>query len=281
MSLELLSSIRCFGGEQRRYQGSSNALASDTIFSVFMPAVSASASVPVLYYLSGLTCTDENAVTKAGAQRVANELGIAIVFPDTSPRGEGVADDPDAAYDLGLGAGFYLNATREPWAPHYRMEEYITEELPEWLTQIHGLDVSRSSLSGHSMGGHGAMTLAFKNPGAYRSVSAFSPICAPASCPWGHKAFTAYLGSDEAEWKAHDASELILAGAQQIPVLIDQGGADGFLDEQLKPELLLAACSQTGFEVEYREQAGYDHSYYFIASFIEDHLRFHHRHLSA
>ena len=275
MSFELLSSIRCFGGEQRRYQRFSEALASDTVFSVYMPATSVSTSVPVLYFLSGLTCTDENAVIKAGAQRVASELGIAIVFPDTSPRGEGVADDPEAAYDLGLGAGFYLNAAREPWASHYRMEEYITEELPGWLTEIDGLDVSRSSLSGHSMGGHGAMTLAFKNPGTYRSVSAFSPICAPASCPWGHKAFTAYLGSDESEWKAHDATELILAGAPQIPVLIDQGGADGFLEEQLKPELLLAACNETGFEVTYREQAEYDHSYYFIASFIEDHLRFH------
>ncbi len=280
MTLELLSSIRCFGGEQRRCQASSTALAGDTIFSVFLPEFAASNPVPVVIYLSGLTCTDENAVTKAGAQRVASELGIAIVFPDTSPRGDGVPDDPEGAYDLGLGAGFYLNATQAPWSDNYRMEEFVVHELPSWLRSIDGLDLDRLSISGHSMGGHGAMSLALKYPGRYRSVSAFSPICAPASCPWGQKAFTAYLGENEAHWKQHDSCELIRGGAKDIPLLVDQGAADQFLAEQLRPELLQAACEATGFPLTYREHEGYDHSYFFIATFMEDHLRFHAKHLT-
>jgi len=280
MTLELLSKNRCFAGEQRRYQVASGELSSTTTVSIFVPDFAASNPVPVLFYLSGLTCTDENAVTKAGAQRIASELGIALVFPDTSPRGDGVASDPDAAYDLGLGAGFYLNATQEPWSTHYRMDAFITTELPELLTEIAGLDLQRISVCGHSMGGHGAMTLALKNPGKYRSVSAFSPICAPASCPWGHKAFSAYLGDNVAHWKQHDASELIRAGAQQVPLLIDQGSTDPFLAEQLKPELLRLACAEVGFPVTYREHDGFDHSYFFIASFIEDHLRFHAKYLT-
>ena len=279
MALELLSSIHCFGGEQRRYQAPSTTLAGNTTFSVFLPEFAASNPVPVVLYLSGLTCTDENAVTKAGAQRVASELGIAIVFPDTSPRGDGVPDDPDGAYDLGLGAGFYLNATQSPWSEHYRMEEFVVHELPSWLATINGLDLDRLSISGHSMGGHGAMSLALKHPGRYRSISAFSPICAPTSCPWGHKAFSAYLGKDQELWKEHDSCELIRAGAEHVPLLVDQGGADQFLAEQLQPELLQVAREAIGFPLTYREHKGYDHSYFFIATFMEDHLRFHAKHL--
>tara|TARA_B100000497_G_scaffold126939_1_gene167228 strand:- start:2142 stop:2999 length:858 start_codon:yes stop_codon:yes gene_type:complete len=280
MALELISKIRCFAGEQHRYRAASNELSSTTTLSIYVPDFAASNPVPVLFYLSGLTCTDENAVTKAGAQRIASELGIALVFPDTSPRGDGVASDPEGAYDLGLGAGFYLNATQEPWSEHYRMDAFITTELPDLLTGIAGLDLQRISICGHSMGGHGAMTLALKNPGKYRSVSAFSPICAPASCPWGHKAFSAYLGDNLAQWKQHDASELIRTGAQQVPLLIDQGSTDPFLAEQLKPEHLRSACADVGFPVTYREHDGFDHSYFFIASFIEDHLRFHAKYLT-
>ena len=275
MGLELLSSIRCFAGEQRRYQAASKALSGNTVFSVFMPDFAASNPVPVLVYLSGLTCTDENAVTKAGAQRVASELGIAVVFPDTSPRGDGVADDPDGAYDLGLGAGFYINATQSPWSTHYQMESFIVEELPGLLSGLEGLDLTRVSICGHSMGGHGAMTLAFKHPGIYRSVSAFSPICNPTDCPWGHKAFRAYLGEDQAKWQQHDATALIRSGAEQVPLLVDQGAGDAFLHDQLKPGALKAACDAAGFPLTYREHDGFDHSYFFIASFIEDHLRFH------
>ena len=279
MKLKLLSSIQCFGGEQRRYQAPSKTLSSSTIFSVFLPEYAASNPVPVVIYLSGLTCTDENAVTKAGAQRVATELGLALVFPDTSPRGDGVADDAEGAYDLGLGAGFYINATQAPWAEHYQMESFIVAELPQVLSAIEGLDLSRVSICGHSMGGHGAMTLALKNPDMYQSVSAFSPICAPTNCTWGHKAFSAYLGDDRDSWKKHDTCELISAGAEPIPLLVDQGAADQFLQDQLKPELLTATCEANGFPLTYREHAGYDHSYFFIASFMEDHLRFHAKYL--
>ena len=278
--LELLSSLRCFAGDQRRYQSSSSSLSGETTFSVFIPDFAAANPVPVVIYLSGLTCTDENAVTKGGAQRVASELGIALVFPDTSPRGEGVADDPDGAYDLGLGAGFYLNATQEPWSSHYQMASFVVDELPTLLIDVEGLDLNRVSISGHSMGGHGAISLALKHPGIYRSVSAFSPICAPASCPWGRKAFYAYLGSDESRWKQYDSCELIREGAPQIPLLVDQGAADPFLEEQLRPELLLAACEEVGFPLTHRGQMGYDHSFFFIASFIEDHLRFHAKYLA-
>ena len=279
MGLELLSSNRCFAGEQQRYQAASKALSGNTLFSVFMPDFAASNPVPVLVYLSGLTCTDENAVTKAGAQRVASELGIAVVFPDTSPRGDGVADDPEGAYDLGLGAGFYINATQLPWSSHYQMESFIVEELPGLLGGLKGLDLTRVSICGHSMGGHGAMTLALKHPGTYRSVSAFSPICNPTDCPWGHKAFTAYLGEDQTEWQHYDATALIRSGAEQVPLLVDQGAADTFLEEQLKPHALKAACDEVGYPLTYRLHDGFDHSYFFIASFIEDHLRFHAKYL--
>lgn len=279
--MELLSSTRCFAGEQRRYKTRSKVLAGDSVFSVFLPDYASSNPVPVVIFLSGLTCTDENAVTKAGAQRVASELGLALVFPDTSPRGEGVPDDAEAAYDLGLGAGFYLNATQSPWSEHYQMESFIVNEMPQTLSAIEGLDINRVSICGHSMGGHGAMTLALKHPGTYRSVSAFSPICNPTDCPWGRKAFTAYLGEDQAEWQQHDASVLIRSGAAQVPLLVDQGAADAFLDDQLKPDALKAACDVAGFPLTYREHDGFDHSYFFIASFIEDHLRFHAKFLNA
>ena len=280
MALELLSSVRCFAGDQRRYRIASSALSSETVFSVFLPDFAVANPVPVVIYLSGLTCTDENAVTKAGAQRVASELGIALVFPDTSPRGEGVADDPEGAYDLGLGAGFYLDAAQAPWSSHYQMESFVVDELPALLGNVDGLDLDRVSICGHSMGGHGAISLALKHPGKYQSASAFSPICAPMSCAWGKKAFSAYLGSDESLWQQHDSSELIRRGAPQIPLLVDQGAADPFLEEQLRPDLLLAACDEVGFPVTYRVQIGYDHSYFFIASFIEDHLRFHAKYLA-
>lgn len=280
MGLELLSSVRCFAGDQRRYQWASSALSGETVFSVFLPDFAAANPVPVVVYLSGLTCTDENAVTKAGAQRLASELGIALVFPDTSPRGESVADDPDGAYDLGLGAGFYLNATQEPWSSHYHMETFLVDELPTVLAGIEGLDLDRLSICGHSMGGHGAISLALKYPGRYQSASAFSPICAPTSCPWGKKAFSAYLGTDETLWKQHDSCELIRGGAPQIPLLVDQGAADPFLEEQLQPQRLVAACEEVSFPLTYREHAEYDHSYYFIASFIDDHLRFHAKYLA-
>jgi len=247
---------------------------------VFLPDFAVANPVPVVIYLSGLTCTDENAVTKAGAQRIASELGIALVFPDTSPRGEGVADDPEGAYDLGLGAGFYLNATQEPWSRHYQMETFVVNELPTLLAGIEGLDLNRLSISGHSMGGHGAISLALKYPGRYQSASAFSPICAPTSCPWGKKAFSAYLGTDETLWKQHDSCELIRGGAPQIPLLVDQGAADPFLEEQLQAQLLVAACEEVSFPLNYREHAQYDHSYFFIASFIDDHLRFHAKYLA-
>ncbi|MNN21001.1 S-formylglutathione hydrolase [compost metagenome] len=226
----------------------------------------------MLYWLSGLTCTEQNFITKAGAQRYAAEHGIILVVPDTSPRGDDVADAD--SYDLGKGAGFYLNATREPWAKHYRMYDYIAEELPAWVqANLPASDVR--AISGHSMGGHGALTIALKNPGRYRSVSAFSPIVAPSQVPWGQKAFAAYLGEDEAAWAQYDATALVADAKERLPLLIDQGGADEFLDSQLRPQVLQAACEAVGHPLELRIQAGYDHSYYFISSFIGEHIAHH------
>jgi len=231
--------------------------------------------VPVIYWLSGLTCTDENFVTKAGAQRYAAELGLAIVAPDTSPRGEGVPDDPEGAYDFGLGAGFYVNATEEPWRRHYRMYDYIVDELPAVVAEAFPVDNTRAGISGHSMGGHGALVIALRNPGRFRSVTAFAPICSPLHCPWGHKALGAYLGADRATWEEYDATALVAAGAQQLPVLVDQGEADNFLEEQLKTPLLQRTCAEAEFPITIRMQPGYDHSYFFISSFIGEHLAFH------
>ena len=235
----------------------------------------------MLYYLSGLTCTDENFVAKAGAQQHAAEYGIAIVAPDTSPRGEGVPDDPDGAWDFGLGAGFYVNATQAPWDKHYRMYDYVLEELPALVNESLSVDGTRQAITGHSMGGHGALTIGLGNPDRYQSISAFSPICAPSQCPWGHKALGNYLGEDQTQWLAHDACHLVGQASRQLPILVDQGSHDGFLVDQLKPELLLSAATQASYPITLRMQAGYDHSYFFVASFIADHIAFHAQHLSA
>ena len=270
---EFIASNKCFGGWQHRLRHRSSALNCEMTLSIFLPPAAEHGEVPVLYWLSGLTCNDQNFVTKAGAQRYAAEFGVAIVAPDTSPRGEGVADD--AAWDLGQGAGFYLNATQTPWASHFRMYDYIVDELPDSLEAQLGLDSQRRGIFGHSMGGHGALTIALKNPQRYRSVSAFAPICAPSQCPWGEKAFSAYLGDDREGWQQHDAAELLARNSLPYPILIDQGEADEFLSTQLQPEKLERAAQQSGQQLLLRRQPGYDHSYFFIASFIEDHIRFH------
>ena len=282
MSSECLSTVRCFGGEQHRFQHRSSALNCDMIYAVYLPPQAAEKSVPVVYYLSGLTCTDENFVTKAGAQRAAAELGVAIVAPDTSPRGDSVPDDPEGSYDVGLGAGFYLNATQAPWSDHYQMYDYVVTELPQVVAEAcPQVDISRAAITGHSMGGHGALTIGLKNPGQYTSFSAFSPIVAPTQCPWGKKAFTLYLGSDESTWADYDTCALLRQATEQRPILIDQGTADNFLEEQLKTHLVEEASEAAGYPIEVRMQEGYDHSYYFIASFIESHLAFHAQHLGA
>ncbi len=273
---ELLSEHACFGGVQRFYKHDSTAIGLPMRFSVFIPPNAAGASLPALFYLAGLTCTEETFMTKAGAQRVAAELGIVLIAPDTSPRGANVPGETDA-WDFGAGAGFYLDATQQPWATHYRMESYI-HELRELVVNELPVDGNRIGIFGHSMGGHGALTLALRRPAAFRSVSAFAPIAAPVQCPWGKKAFTGYLGADESTWQEHDASAL-MARQQSAPfpggILIDQGLADKFLAEQLYPEAFEAACAQAGQPLTLRRQAGYDHGYYFISTFVEDHLRWH------
>jgi S-formylglutathione hydrolase len=271
-ALTLVQEQKCFGGRQVRYKHNSAVLNCDMQFSVFLPPQAAERKVPALYWLSGLTCSDENFSVKAGAQRVAAELGIALIIPDTSPRGDGVADDP--AYDLGQGAGFYANATQAPWAQHYQMYDYILTELPTLLEVELPLSDQRA-ISGHSMGGHGALVLALRNPQRFTSVSAFAPIANPLNCPWGQKAFTAYLGEDRAAWEDYDASLLLAQYRGDLPMLVDQGDADNFLAEQLKPQALYTAGMQVKANLLLRMQPGYDHSYYFIASFIEEHLRFH------
>ncbi|HHA1266687.1 MULTISPECIES: S-formylglutathione hydrolase [Enterobacter] len=273
--MELLEEHRCFEGRQQRWRHDSTTLNCAMTFSIFLPPTE---NPPVLFWLSGLTCNDENFTTKAGAQRIAAELGIALVMPDTSPRGDDVADD--AGYDLGKGAGFYLNATEQPWASHYRMYDYIRDELPA-LIKAEFTVSDRCAISGHSMGGHGALIMALKNPGKYASVSAFAPIVNPTQVPWGQKAFTHYLGDDSQKWQEWDSCALMLASRPEdaIPMLIDQGDADQFLAGQLQPAVLAEAARQKDWPLTLRIQAGYDHSYYFMASFIEDHLRFHAVHL--
>ncbi len=272
MTAERIEHRACFGGWQDVYRHTSTVLGCEMTVGVYLPPQAEHGPCPVLYWLSGLTCTEQNFITKAGAQRYAAEHGIILVAPDTSPRGDGVADAD--SYDLGKGAGFYLNATREPWAKHYRMYDYIVDELPEWVqANLPASDVH--SISGHSMGGHGALTIALKNPGRYRSVSAFSPIVAPSQVPWGQKAFTAYLGEDPAAWAQYDATALVAEAKERLPLLVDQGGADEFLDNQLRPQLLQAACDAAGHPLELRIQPGYDHSYYFISSFIGEHIAHH------
>lgn len=275
MTLALVSSARSFGGEQRVYSHRSAETGTDMRFSAFVPPQAAAGKVPVVWFLSGLTCTEENFTVKAGAQRVAAELGLMVIAPDTSPRGEGVPDDPDGAYDFGLGAGFYVDATVAPFVRNYRMASYIGRELPEIVGAELPADMTRQGITGHSMGGHGALTLALKNPGRFRAVSAFAPIVSPMNCPWGEKALGGYLGPDKAAWRAYDACALIEDGARVADILVDQGMADGFLANQLKPELLEAACAKAGIPLTLRRQEGYDHSYYFIATFIADHLRWH------
>lgn len=279
MTIENVSWNKSFGGWHKQYTHHSAVLNCDMRFAIFLPPhIAQGKKVPVLYWLSGLTCTDENFMQKAGAQRLAADLGIAIVTPDTSPRGEGVADDPEGAYDFGLGAGFYVNATQAPWNRHYQMYDYVVNELPT-LIEEHFPVSDKRAISGHSMGGHGALMIALRNPSRYSSVSAFSPISNPINCPWGEKALSGYLGDDRTTWLQYDTTELLKNNQQPVPALVDQGSQDSFLEEQLKPESLAEAAQSVDYPLELRMQEGYDHSYYFIASFIDDHLRFHAQHL--
>ena len=273
--MKKLAENKCYGGRQLRYAHASRVLGCEMNFSIYLPPQAEKGKVPVVYWLSGLTCTDENFVNKAGAQRYAAELGLAIVAPDTSPRGEDVPDDPERAYDFGLGAGFYVNATQAPWSKHYHMYDYIVDELPALIAREFPVDASRVGLSGHSMGGHGALSIALKNPGRFLSVTAFAPICSPMRCPWGEKALGGYLGPDRDAWRAYDSTELLAASSERLPVLVDQGEADNFLAEQLHTPLLEQAAAAADYPMTIRMQPGYDHSYFFIASFIGEHLAFH------
>jgi S-formylglutathione hydrolase len=276
-TIEQIGANQSFGGQQLRYKHQSAVLNCEMTFSIYLPPQAVKGPVPVLYWLSGLTCNDENFVQKAGAQQHAAEHGIAIVCPDTSPRGDGVADDPEAAYDMGLGAGFYVDAKQQPWAEHYQMYSYILDELPALINRDFPVDGQRTSISGHSMGGHGALTIALKNPERFKSVSAFAPICSPLNCPWGDKVLSNYLGDDRQLWAQYDAVELIKQAKQHLPVLVDQGDADNFLTEQLKTELLVEAGQVADYPMQIRMQSDYDHSYFFIATFIAEHMAFHAR----
>jgi S-formylglutathione hydrolase len=276
LSLETVSTNRMFGGVQGVYRHQSRETGTAMTVSVFtppQPQTTEGGPRPVVWYLSGLTCTHANVTEKGQFQRACAELGLVFVAPDTSPRGEGVPDDP--AYDFGQGAGFYVDATEAPWAEHFRMESYIVSELPDLIAANFPVDMGRQALTGHSMGGHGALTLALKNPGRWKSVSAFAPISSPMRCPWGERALGGYLGPDRTAWRRYDATALLEDGARLADLLVDQGEADNFLEGQLKPELLEAACREAGVPLTLRRQPGYDHSYSFIASFMEDHLRWH------
>lgn len=279
--LELVSATKSFGGWLKRYKHRSSVLGCEMVFAIYLPPAAEEQEVPLLWWLSGLTCTDENFMQKAGAHKVAAELGLAIVCPDTSPRGTDLPGEHDN-YDFGSGAGFYVNASAAPWNKHYQMYDYVTRELPERVSSHFPLN-GREAISGHSMGGHGALICALKNPGRYTSVSAFAPIANPSQCPWGEKAFSGYLGDDREAWKEWDACELIRAGVDGQPILmVDQGEGDTFYqDGQLRPEALKSACEETGVPLTLRLQPGYDHSYFFIGSFIDDHLRFHSHHLRS
>lgn len=288
-NLKQVSSQRVYSGEHQQFTHDSTSLNCSMRFAIFMPPqASTDNKVPVLYWLSGLTCNDENFMQKAGALRIAAKLGMAIVAPDTSPRGEDlqgnkIPDDENAAYDLGLGAGFYINATQSPWDKHYKMYDYIVNELPSIIEEHFPVSQKRS-ISGHSMGGHGALMISLKNPGRYLSASAFSPICQPTTCPWGQKAFSAYLGNDEKDWQAYDSSLLMRHAKdseQQVPTLVSQGSSDNFLQEQLNPEALQAAALESDYPLTFDMEMGYDHSYYFISSFINEHLKFHGVHLEG
>ncbi len=275
MSFETVSQSRCFGGTQFVYRHTSQETGTPMRLAVFVPPQAKDTKVPVVWFLSGLTCTEENFTVKAGAQRMASELGLMLIAPDTSPRSEGVPDDAQGAYDLGLGAGFYVDALQEPWARHYRMRSYIERELPDLVAKNLPADMSRQGITGHSMGGHGALTIALRNPDRFKAVSAFAPIASPMNCPWGEKALSNYIGPDRSTWREYDACALIEGGARLPDLLVDQGSADSFLDSQLKPGLLEEACSKAGQPLTLRRQEGYDHSYFFISTFIEDHLRWH------
>lgn len=278
MSLQRIEHRACFDGWQDVYRHTSSALNCDMNVAVYLPPQAQQRACPVLYWLSGLSCTEQNFITKAGAQRYAAEHGVIVVTPDTSPRGDDVADAD--SYDLGKGAGFYIDATQAPWSTHYRMQNYVARELPDWIEANFPVTAARA-ISGHSMGGHGALVTALRNPDRYCSVSAFAPIVAPSRVPWGEKAFTAYLGADRNAWKMWDACELIATAQERLPLLIDQGGDDEFLSEQLQPERLRAACDATGYPLQLNIRPGYDHSYYFIASYIGDHFIFHTKHMRA
>jgi S-formylglutathione hydrolase len=273
MTLETLSTARSFGGTQGVYRHASKAAGTDMTFAVFVPPQAADGPCPVVTYLSGLTCTHANVMEKGEYRRAAAALGLIVVCPDTSPRGEGVADDP--AYDFGQGAGFYLDAVEAPWSAHYRMESYIAEELAGIVADHFPADPERQGLTGHSMGGHGALTLALRRPGRWRSVSAFAPIAAPTQVPWGRKALAGYLGADERRWRGHDAVALLEDGQRLDELLVDVGEADPFLERELKPDLLEAACARAGVALTLRRQPGYDHSYFFISTFMADHLAWH------
>ena len=276
--MRVISEHACFGGTQRFLAHDSRECATEMRFAVYEPPQSRLGRVPVLYYLAGLTCTEETFMTKAGAQRLAAELGLMLVAPDTSPRQPRLPGD-DASWDFGLGAGFYVDAPEAPWSAHYRMYSYVTRELPELVAAEFPADASRQGIFGHSMGGHGALVCALRNPDRYRSLSAFAPIAAPIQCPWGRKAFAGYLGPDESTWTDYDASVLVAQRPLDMPILVDQGTADRFLAEQLNPEIFADACRRSGQAFELRMHAGYDHGYYFVQTFAEEHLRWHARQL--
>ena len=272
--MKTISEHKSFGGVQGYYSHASTEIGLEMRFAVYQPPQAASASLPVLYYLAGLTCTEDTFVMKAGAQRIAAELGLILVSPDTSPRGAGIPGDAES-WDFGVGAGFYVDASREPWSKHYRMYGYVTRELPALVAEKFPVDATRQGIFGHSMGGHGALVCALRNPGQYKSLSAFAPIAAPMRCPWGKKAFKGYLGDDLETWREYDASELVKRTQFPQTILVDQGLADKFLVDQLYPEVFEAACRDAGQRLTLRRQEGYDHGYFFISTFMEDHLRHH------
>ena len=278
--VETLSEHRCFGGVQGFYRHQSAETGTSMRFAVFRPPQAAERPTPVVWFLSGLTCTEENFTTKAGAQRIASALGLMLVAPDTSPRGDSVPGDPEGAYDFGFGAGFYVDATVEPYARHYRMYSYVTRELPALVASSFPARMDRQGIMGHSMGGHGALMIALRNPTRFASISAFAPIVAPSEVPWGRKALAGYLGEDRRAWQTYDSCALIRSGSRVREILVDQGAADKFYAEQLRPERLEHECATAGIPLSLRIHPGYDHSYFFIASFIEDHLRWHYARLN-
>ncbi len=275
MTIETLSTNRSFGGIQGVYRHASTATGTDMTFSVYVPPHTEGQLLPIVWFLSGLTCTHANVTEKGDYRRACSELGLIFIAPDTSPRGEGVPDDPEGAYDFGLGAGFYVNATVAPFDTHYRMRDYIETELPELIAAHFPADMQRQAIMGHSMGGHGALTISLRNPGRFRSTSALAPIVSPINCVWGEKALGGYLGPDRTQWRAYDSVALIQDGARLPDLLVDQGGDDNFLESQLKTDLLVAACEAAGQTATIQLQPGYDHSYYFISTFMADHLSWH------